>query len=85
MAPKDWKDAGREIRRGFDEYERSQASTAFWTKIVMTIFFSILGIGIAFVVLQAIFNWAVKLVGPLLGLVLVGYIVLKVFSFFSRK
>ena len=85
MALKDWKDVGFQLRQGFDEYDRSQASTAFWGKLVMTIFFSILGIGIAFVVLQTIFNWAVKFAGPLVGIVLFGYIALKVFSSFTKK
>ena len=95
MGLKDWRNAGYQIRKGFDDYDRDLSIIRIFFKL----FTWILVFGIVFVVGQTVISWVVGLVGslfglvgslfglvgPLVGIVLVGYIVLKVLSFFMNR
>ena len=80
----DWRKAGYQMAKGADDLDRDLSVI----RIFAQLFCYIIGFGIAVVALQTIVSWAVGLIGligPLVGIVLVGYIAIKVLAFFARK
>ena len=77
----DWRKAGYQMAKGADDLDRDLSVIRIFAQLVCYI----IGFGIAVVALQTIVSWAVGLIGPLVGIVLVGYIAIKVLAFFARK
>lgn len=77
----DWRKAGYQMAKGADDLDRDLSLIRIVTQLIVWL----VGFGIAYVAFQTFISWAVGLVGPLVGIVLFGYIAIKVLSLFSRK
>lgn len=77
----DWRKAGYQMAKGADDLDRDLSVISIFAQL----FCYIISFGIAVVALQTIVSWAVGLIGPLVGIVLVGYIAIKVLAFLARK
>lgn len=77
----DWKSIGYQMEQGRD----NRLFDLWIVRVFAKLIFSILIFGVAFVVFQTVVSWAVGLIGPLVGIALVGYITIKVLLFFARR
>lgn len=77
----DWRNAGYQMAKGADDLQRDISIFGMF----ITLMFWILVFGIAVVVFQTVISWAVGLIGPFMGFILVGYLVLKVLAYFANS
>ena len=77
----DWKSIGYQMEQGRD----NRLFDLWIVKVFAQLIFGILAIGVAWVVVQTVVSWAVGLIGPLVGIALIGYIAIKVLLFFARR
>lgn len=77
----DWKSIGYQTDQGRD----NRLFDLWLVKVFAQLIFGLLIFGVAWVVVQTVVSWAVGLIGPLVGIALVGYIAIKVLLFFVRR
>ena len=77
----DWKSIGYQMDQGRD----NRLFDLWIAKVFAQLIFGILAIGVAWVVVQTVVSWVIGLIGPLVGIALIGYIAIKVLLFFARR